>query len=661
MDGQNKQSSSSYLDKLTLDTGIQVGNAYADAAYAVVDAVKAQKAVKDAYDKLEKIEDLKDQGMASSKAVERAKYQVVLALINAGLSSAAAMQAVGNAGQAASTSMGTGFYGSVYADITKLKSTTTSEYSQSVASNLIAGTNLALTSGAGDINITGSNVSATNGDLNLTAMLGNLNVNAGESTASQSYKMRSQSLGGSVGNNGFSANIGMNEAESSFDQTTYTNSQILAQNGSLNINTGKDTNLFGANLLASNVNMDVGGNLLLKSRQNLSESDSYNIGMSLGVSGDSSGASGGSVGFNLGNGYSNRAWVNQVSSIIGTNSVNINVANNTNIVGALIANKDKQGVDLGNLNLSTDSLTYSDLKNFLVSESNQLGLNLNAGYNPKNPTQNGNLAINLSMQGSESSSDTKATIGQGNISVGGSLNDETKLAGLNRDIDNTEQNKKTVVTSDFEAELKIDLRLIAAAGNLAIGNTDKAAANLGAYKEDVKKGYDILTSEEAKYIYGKIWASPNTAIGLTIGGVGYLYGAATGQEVKVSIGNNAVQFEGNPLGQNGAALTLGNSINYFGSASPDSGKTFDTNGEYYTYQAKQNYINSNGNYQFTDFDKIILGSHESQHTYQAETLGPLFLPIYFLSGGISNNNWLENEADKFGNNAYINWKNYENK
>ncbi len=55
LDGQNKQSSSSYLDKLTLDTGIQVGNAYADAAYAIVDAVKAQKAVKDAYDKLEKL------------------------------------------------------------------------------------------------------------------------------------------------------------------------------------------------------------------------------------------------------------------------------------------------------------------------------------------------------------------------------------------------------------------------------------------------------------------------------------------------------------------------------------------------------------------------------------------------------------------------------
>ncbi len=509
LDGQNKQSSSSYLDKLTLDTGIQVGNAYADAAYAIVDAVKAQKAVKDAYDKLEKIEDLKGQGMASSKAVERAKYQVVLALINAGLSSAAAMQAVGNAGNAALTSMGTGFYGSVYADITKLKSTTTSEYSQSVASNLIAGDSLSLTSGTGDINITGSNVSATNGDLNLTAMLGNLNVNAGESTASQSYKMRSQSLGGSVGNNGFSANIGMNEAESSQDQTTYTNSQILAQNGSLNINTGKDTNLFGANLLASNVNMDVGGNLLLKSRQNLSESDSYNIGMSLGISGDSSGANGGSVGFSLGNGYSNRAWVDQVSSIIGTNSVNINVDNNTNIAGAVIANKDKDGNDLGNLNLSTASLTYSDLKNFSVSESNQLGLNLQVGKNPNNPTANGNLAINLSMQGSESSSNTKATVGQGNINVGGSLNDETKLTGLNRDINNTEQNKKTVVTSDFEASLKIDIRLLSAAGNLMIGDTKAASANWNSYVAETQRGFNIT--------YDAL-AIPLNSLGKTISG-----------------------------------------------------------------------------------------------------------------------------------------------
>jgi hypothetical protein len=53
---------------------------------------------------------------------------------------------------------------------------------------------------------------------------------------------------------------------------------------------------FGANLLASDIKLEIGGNLLLKSRQNLSESDSYNIGMSLGISGNSSGVNGGSEG-----------------------------------------------------------------------------------------------------------------------------------------------------------------------------------------------------------------------------------------------------------------------------------------------------------------------------------------------------------------------------
>lgn len=508
-DGKNTQSTSSYSDKLTIDTGVKVGNAYVDTAYAVVDAVEAQKKVKDSYDKLQKIEDLHDQDMASSKAVERAKYQVVLALVNAGLSTAAAMQAVGNAGVAASTSLGTGFYGSVYTDITKLKSTTTSEYAQSIASNLVSGDNLSLTSGVEDINITGSNVSSTNGDLNLTAMLGNLNVKAGESTYSQSSKMRSQNLGGSVGNNGFSANIGFNEAESSFDQTTFTNSQLTAEKGTLNINTKQDANITGANLLAKDINLDIGGNLLVKSKQNLAESDSYSIGMSLGISGDSSGANGGSVGFNLGNGYSNRAWVDQVTSIVGTNSVTINTANDTNIIGAMIANKDANGNDLGNLALNTKSLTYSDLKNFSVSESNNLGINLSAGKNPNNPTANGSLALSLAMNGNESSSDTKATIGKGSININSTTTNETQLAGLNRDIAQVEANKRDMITSDFNADLKIDLRLLAAAGNLAVGNTDKAAANWNSYAQETTRGANIT--------YDAL-AIPLTSLGKTVVG-----------------------------------------------------------------------------------------------------------------------------------------------
>ena len=152
--------------------------------------------------------------------------------------------------------------------------------------------------------VVNSNVSSTNSDINLNSMLGNINIVAGESTYLQSSKSNSRNLGGSIGTNGLSANIGFNESQNSFDQTTFPNSQISAINGNLNINTKQDLKIFGANLLSKNVNLNIGNNFLLKSRQNLSESDSYNIGGSIGISGNSdgksSGINGGSLRLNLG-------------------------------------------------------------------------------------------------------------------------------------------------------------------------------------------------------------------------------------------------------------------------------------------------------------------------------------------------------------------------
>ncbi len=115
--------------------------------------------------------------MTSEKAVERAKTQLYLSLVNAGLTTVQAMQG------AAASSKTFGFYGSGYVNITNSKATQTSEFSQSQASNLISKGNLSLTANQGDINITGSNVGSTNGNLDIAAMMGNLNVKAGELTS----------------------------------------------------------------------------------------------------------------------------------------------------------------------------------------------------------------------------------------------------------------------------------------------------------------------------------------------------------------------------------------------------------------------------------------------------------------------------------------------
>lgn len=227
----------------------------------------------------------------------------------------------------------------------------------------------------------------------------------------------------------------------------------------------------------------------------------------------------------------------------------------------MIANQNKDGKDLGNLNLKTSSLTYSDLNNFSVSESNQFATSLEAGYNPNNPTQNGNLAINLSMQGRESSSTTRATIGNGNITVGEIRNDETKLIGLNRDIKNVEQNKTNLVTSDFEAELKIDLRLLGAVGNLMTGDVTNASKNWNSYAAETKKGFNI-TYDVLKILFASlgeaISGDVNASDALLATGKNYqnLYQLAYNQNIiatNLSGNSKLITFNGNQLSENSDA------------------------------------------------------------------------------------------------------------
>jgi hypothetical protein len=98
-------------------------------------------------------------------------------------------------------------------------------------------------------------------------------------------------------------------------------------------------------------------------------------------------------------------------------------------------------------------------------------------------------------------------------------------------------------------------------------------------------------------VAGKVWNSPNTAIGLAWGTLGIPFGA------RPTFGNNAVQFQNHPL-QFFGDLTVGNAIFYH----PMAGPNVDIHQDYlpgYTF-----------------------GSHEIQHTYQGQILGPFYLPAY---------------------------------
>jgi murein DD-endopeptidase MepM/ murein hydrolase activator NlpD len=235
------------------------------------------------------------------------------------------------------------------------------------------------------------------------------------------------------------------------------------------------------------------------------------------------------------------------------------------------------------------------------------------------------------MQGKESSSITKATIGKGNISIDEILNDETKIANLNRDINNSEQNKRDVITSDFDAELKIDLRLIASVGNLAVGNTDKAAANWDSYATQTKKGanitYDALAiplNSLSEAISGDV----NVSDALLTTGKNYqnLYQLAYNQNIVLT----DLAGEGNLITYNGNQLDSNAQSRY-------ANGFYDRNSDTLAINA-----DSNKN------DSILAGSvaHEGAHRM-------------FYNNGQAYTNSEENASHMIGDFAESRWNTYQ--
>ncbi|WP_141730774.1 hypothetical protein [Oligoflexus tunisiensis] len=128
---------------------------------------------------------------------------------------------------------------------------------------------------------------------------------------------------------------------------------------------------------------------------------------------------------------------------------------------------------------------------------------------------------------------------------------------------------------------------------------------------------------------GKAWAAPYTLIGLVYGVLGYGAGRLAHHwgwysvRPEILLGNNAFQFVNNPLAIPHSAITLGNTISYGKGTAPDHFGAYGDN-------------------------TVNLGLHEQAHTWQYQILGPFFVPVYFLVGGITVRNPLEQAAQSFG-------------
>ena len=228
------------------------------------------------------------------------------------------------------------------------------------------------------------------------------NITALKSTSSSSTKSQGFSQSISVGSstgaspidaliNTLSAQIGTNSSKSDSSSTTYTNTTILAQNGTLKINSGNDANIKGADLLAEDVILNTQNNLTIESLQNKTRSKSKSNSINGG-----GGANSVIAGFNYQSDKFERDWVDDQTSVIGTNSITINTGKNTNIKGAVVANitnataneitsnssaeaeqKQANWIDGGNLTLNTSTLTFENI--FDREEKKSVGYGVQVG------------------------------------------------------------------------------------------------------------------------------------------------------------------------------------------------------------------------------------------------------------------------------------------
>lgn len=122
---------------------------------------------------------------------------------------------------------------------------------------------------------------------------------------------------------------------------------------------------------------------------------------------------------------------------------------------------------------------------------------------------------------------------------------------------------------------------------------------------------------------GMLWTSPNTLAGLVAG----LAGMAAGARPYWSAREGALVFARYPWGP-GGAMTLGNVILATGP---------DLEARCPTYAERAGRCRA---------PWMRLGDHERAHVLQYLVLGPAFLPLYFLLGGVSVRNPLERAADR---------------
>ncbi|WP_254379799.1 hemagglutinin repeat-containing protein [Pantoea ananatis] len=327
------------------------------------------------------------------------------------------------------------------------KSESYSQSSQAQGSTLNAGRNIAITATgknkgeqSGDITLAGTQMKA-GGEMTLDAAR---DINLLSSQNTQQTDNKNSSKGGSVGigigvgSGGYgitvSASVNSSKGRENGNSLTH-NETTLDAGGGINLKSGRDTTLKGAQVNGETIKADVGRNLTLASEQDSDRYDSKQQSASAGGS-FTFGSMTGSANVNVSKDkiHSNFDSVKEQTGLFaGKGGYQITVGNHTQLDGAVIAStadKDRNVLDTG-------TLGWSDIQN----QADYKSEHQSAGFNSGGPIGSNLLsnvsALPISAAGGSGHAEgsTKAAVSDGNIIIRNRDAQQQDLSGLSRDTD----------------------------------------------------------------------------------------------------------------------------------------------------------------------------------------------------------------------------------
>ncbi|MCT8345297.1 hemagglutinin repeat-containing protein, partial [Photorhabdus kleinii] len=318
-------------------------------------------------------------------------------------------------------------------------------------SHLTAGDNLTITAHGddkgtsglnGDIRVQGSQLQAGK-DLQLNASR-DIALSSSQNTEQTAGKNSSHgsSLGvgltagpGGTGLN-VSANVSRGNGRENGNGVSHNNTTLQAGQ-TVELNSGRDTTLKGAQVSGEQITADVKRHLTLSSEQNSQRYDSRQQNASAGVSTTVGPQSNGTLTLNASRNklHSNYDSVQEQTGLfVGKGGYQVNVGDHTQLDGAVIAST----ADKAKNTLNTGTLGFKDIQNKADFTVEQQSAGVSLGQPTAGQVLN-NLAVNALTgahnQGHDSST-THAAVSDGNLIIRDKAHQTQDIANLSRDTDN---------------------------------------------------------------------------------------------------------------------------------------------------------------------------------------------------------------------------------